>query len=606
MHTTAAHWQAVEAQRARLAAHRTEQHRRHGAAQREIAAVWSDRAAELLDGRATDSEIRAAADRRAELMGELIAGLSGAMTTEAMREWLCSQVEAMQARPFPQFVRKRPDGQQLAGMLARAQCPLWWRRQLRRAVVRAAEAEAIRGQLVGHRAGQWYASDATVRRRLLQNARNARMLEATELENDLGEVFTLAALASKGTANKAVRRAELMTRIRGCEEWADAAGHVGLFLTLTAPSRFHAQRYQGGANPHYSGATPRDAQQWMCRTWARARAQLARLGVRLYGFRVAEPHHDACPHWHALLWVESERDRVLLQSVLWAQWLADGGDEAGAAEHRVKCERMRPGGAAGYVAKYIAKNIDDAGAVADEGHRDEWAAEQGGELQGELWANPHARVEAWAAAWGIRQFQAIGQPPVTVWRELRRVDAEAADMAPPRVQMAWDGVHRVPVEGGERRACWLTYLELQGGAGVGRDCPLRVAKLRQEFDGRYERIERALPVGVYTTDAPDVCVKSTRRKWRPRERVQGVKPGAALVERAGQGAKRAAPWTRFNNCTQGGGAADLLRALRAREPSNLKDAGGHFTEETEPWATANRPPTPMQPPRTPLPWPALA
>lgn len=250
------------------------------------------------------------------------------------------------------------------------------------------------------------------------------MLERTELEAADGTVIKLSQAVEASPANKSIRRGELMTRLRGCEDLADEAGMVGLFTTNTAPSRFHSV---GGANPKYDGSTPRDSQDWLCKTWAACRAKLKREGVRFFGFRVAEPHHDGCAHWHMLLWCEPEQ-AAKLRAVMHKWWRLDEGTEEGAAKRRCLIKTMDKGGAAGYVAKYVAKNIDDAGAVGDEGH------DEGGSA---------ARVEAWASAWGIRQFQAFGQPPITVWRELRRVEAQAVQGASPAMRAAHEAVSTV-------------------------------------------------------------------------------------------------------------------------------------------------------------------
>jgi hypothetical protein len=600
----------------------------HAEAARQVAATHVQRSTRPVDSAMPDSVIRELAALRAEFVGEWLDGIAEPMTTHALLLRLCEVVEGLNARPGAfAFTSGRPEGDQLRSFMARARCPLWWRRQLRRAVVRLRETEANRrGEVSGvsryvngvRQAPQPYVTDDTLARHRERKASNAAMLEATELENEAGQVFTLAELAASSTANKAIRRGELMTRIQGCEALAVQSGHRGVFLTLTAPSRFHPVIRKGGKkNPKHSaavlagqGVTPRDSHLWLCKQWARARSALARAGVKVYGFRVAEPHHDGCAHWHALLWVESIAADAALRMILKRQWLKEDGDEIGASEHRVKAVTMRPGGAAGYVAKYIAKNIDDTGAVEAEGHRDD---EFDGPGQLDAFGGNHQRVEAWAAAASIRQFQAIGQPPVTVWRELRRVPEDRQGNATPRLRQAFEAVNRKA----ERRADWAAYVTAQGGLMMGRQYLIEVHREAIERAGRYETVERPFPLGVRDrtlTAEQSITHLSNRQEWKPRERTRGkaermagaVKAAAAVlgVELLADMAQRVArvslskgearaARTRVNNCTRQGGARFLMGAGLVGVMRENREPGGSTTEK-------DPPPCPAQSPKSPV------
>ena len=427
-----------------------------------------------------------------------------------------------------------------AGAIARGQSETWWRRVLRKQVARIVEHGAIVLGVVNRRDGA-YASNNAVTRRGEQVERNAAMLKNAVMKNEAGQVFTLAKLAAASTANPDVRRGELMTRIRGCEEHADALGHRGVFFTLTCPSRFHAVLSGGKgrgakprANPKYQDETPRDAQAWLNRQWARVRAEWARLGVKAYGFRVAEPHHDACPHWHALLWFEDGAAVSLALPVVQKHWLSDDGGEPGAAKNRVNVKGMTSGSAAGYIAKYIAKNIA-GGSVAVDGHTDDGGAPV---ATGEHGA---ARVDAWASTWGIRQFQAIGQPSVTVWREMRRVtkdQVEAARIAGDvEAWKAWGAVHK----DGALLACWRRFMGAMGGVCLRRkDYKLQPAKrINEVVNGYGETITQKTIVGVALQSGR--WLVSRRQAWAR------VTDGARPSDSSAGGTP--APWSGFNNCT---------------------------------------------------------
>ncbi|MBP6899515.1 MAG: replication endonuclease [Burkholderiaceae bacterium] len=559
-----------------------------------LQALAERRGARLTDARMPDAAIRQLADARADMMARELDGM-GTTTTDAAMAWLSARVVELEARPFA-------PGATLAASMERARCRLWWRRQLRRAVVRRREAEGItRGEIRAHR--QVYCTDDTVTRRMLRQRECRAMLEAVQIESIGGDTITLAQAADASTSNKAIRRGELMTRIRGCEEWAEAAGMQGVFTTNTAPSRFHPQLMAGGANPRYAGladAGPRQAQLWLRGTWDRCRAAMHRAGLRVFGFRVAEPHHDGCPHWHMLLWCEPERLQEL-SDLMRAAWLADDGQEPGAAEHRCKIKPLDKGGAAAYVAKYVAKNIDDAGAVGAEGHRD---TDQAGQTDW-VGTGKAQRVEAWAAAWGIRQFQALGQPPVTVWRELRRVEAQAVRGAHADVQRAHAAVQRTDY----RRACWRAYMDAQGGAMQGMHYRIRLERTDDAPElGRYGEPMAARIVGLHHVERPGELIQSSRKAWKPRGAWTEAQRAAPVVQWLGDGLRgpsavacgeAARPWTRVNNCTgQRRGAADLMRS-------------GLVGLQIEDWkrgrmASTKEPPCPSRaasPPSSPPNWP---
>ncbi len=290
---------------------------------------------------------------------------------------------------------------------------LWWFRKIKILRLRNIDEIARNIELVS-RCRSTYASDYTVKLKRKQKQDNRRYLESTFVSNEKGESFSLQDLADRSVSNPANRRAELMVRIKGFEMVADILGHVGEFYTLTTPSRMHACLNSGRNNPRFDGTTTLQAQKYLTHLWALIRSELNRQGIRPYGFRVVEPHHDGTPHWHLLLFMPHEH-REIVRDVMRQYALAENGNEPGAQTHRFKAVAIDPakGTAAGYIAKYIAKNIDGHNLTQD--------------LYGNDAVEASERITAWANIWGIRQFQQIGGPSVTVWRQLRRLEKSDDD-----------------------------------------------------------------------------------------------------------------------------------------------------------------------------------
>lgn len=83
-----------------------------------------------------------------------------------------------------------------------------------------------------------------------------------------------------------------------------------------------------------------------------------RNGIRVFGFRVVEPHHDETPHWHLLLFMRPEHIEPAT-AIFRKHAMREDGNEHGAAENRFEMKPIEKekGSATGYIAKYISKTL---------------------------------------------------------------------------------------------------------------------------------------------------------------------------------------------------------------------------------------------------------
>lgn len=328
----------------------------------------------------------------------------------------------------------------------------WWERKIEQAYRQFCEhCQIINGRV--RKGVSIYLSNAGRRDFRARNVASALALSKMVARNEVtGEEINMLDIVKGSVANKAILRHELMVRMRGFEDIAQESKLMGGFFTLTSPSKFHSyivtKKGKSVENKNYQGFNPKQTQKYLSATWAKARSKLKRLNISLMGFRVCEPHHDGTPHWHALFFylpeheqmiryvladyfTQEDRDELNVHGDEFRFWgnALTGKDEKNdlfgclklqeeqelveSIEKRIsarfdyKLIDPEKGSATGYIAKYIAKNIDGY-KIADD----------------ETGTTADKTAEAacgWSSLWQIRQFQQIGGPPVSVWRELRRL-----------------------------------------------------------------------------------------------------------------------------------------------------------------------------------------
>lgn len=463
-----------------------------------------------------------------------------------------------------------------ASLLVRLLDESWWLRKINRAWAIYCELIAIlTGQV--RKGVSPYASAHAVREFTQRKAaQQAWMAGMSAVNEELGQEIDLADAIMASVANPAIRRHELMVRMRGFEDMAQEQGKLGLFLTLTAPSSYHAWR-QGSKdtnktyqNEKFNGSTPTETNRLLCKQWARFRAALAREGIMTFGFRVVEPHHDGTPHWHCLLFINPEHQRDFLTLLAYhftaaerAELKMPNGDQLDVlAELKIRNKSPRikwllnvedpavvkainprvnwklidesEGSATGYIAKYIAKNID--------GHK------VGMDYEAEAPVDHTTiAVAAWASCWRIRQFQQIGGPAVSVWRELRRLGDEVIE---------WDCILEAARTAADNNR-WGDFIDAMGGIDLPRkEHLIRLSKRLDEAANKYgEDVLRLM--GVITDIGQTTAITRTEGWQIVRKGVNGSGLGEqrepAVSERSElpSGGGSRPPRSSVNNCTKG-------------------------------------------------------
>ncbi|WP_122096173.1 replication endonuclease [Rahnella sp. Larv3_ips] len=422
----------------------------------------------------------------------------------------------------------------------------WWEKQLRAQQRLWREALMIACGYVS-RATSPYASKNAIRDVVSRRLSALNYLRQCDIENiQSGEKLSLLDTVLASISNPKLRRMELMTLIAGVEDVADQQQDRGLFITLTTPSKYHPMKTTGPHSaPQFNhkwdaqAFTPKDAQRYLVAVWAKIRTTFKDRNLKVYGVRVVEPHHDGTPHWHMMLFTPPAQQQKVID-VMRKYALEEDAQEPGADVSRFNCKPLNRGGAAGYIAKYVAKNIDG---YALEGETD---FDSGRPL-----TDVATSVTAWASTWRIPQFHAIGIPSVGAYRECRRIrHISLACQFDTRVEAV-----RCAADSGD----YAAYIHAQGGIHIGRkDHTVRVARQQTDELNVYGEPQNKV-VGIYAPHlgASHIFPTHTER-WRI------VRRRSSSPERSQAIPALCPPWSSVNNC---GSLASPLKLLSIQSPS---------------------------------------
>lgn len=288
--------------------------------------------------------------------------------------------------------------------------PSFIRRRLLKLVLRESfHNDQILGVIGGDSATS-YVGDSTLKLRKKALAASMEFLRTKYVSTPHG-VKALIEL----TMDSRKRFSELYVMCLGMQELAEELEYKALFLTITAPAKFHANPTNG--NNSWDRCYAKEAHNYINKMWEAFGKDLASSSNKIYkskgdlfGFRVVEPHKDGTPHWHVLLYVSPKN----LNKTISLCHKHFSHSEKALKLDIIRTKKEDPNAAAptSYMTKYLVKTVSVKQYIKDI------------KTDGELALDHDAmdRIDAWRSAIGIRAFQKFGiLAGVTKWRFLRKI-----------------------------------------------------------------------------------------------------------------------------------------------------------------------------------------
>lgn len=269
--------------------------------------------------------------------------------------------------------------------------------QIKRIQKQRSELLKLHSGLIG--SGQVYeiCSDEVVRNREADEAKQLDYVMKNSVAYENKKIIPLWKIAS----TEKQRFAEIFIQVTSLDLYAKQLDYKPLFITFTAPARFHPKPSKGVSS--WDGSTPKDSNDYLKGLWNAFRKDIHRHKIEMNGFWAVEPHKDQCFHKHALMYVNKKHydELVILINKHFRH-----------SENAVRIEEIdtKKSKATSYVMKYLTKSFNMDFEL------------KGGVLNiDKLEISNHKKVRAVQALWGVRRYAMFGvKNTLSLWRELKR------------------------------------------------------------------------------------------------------------------------------------------------------------------------------------------